>query len=138
MLLLLFGTRRWAIIVAVSNRSMLNHFYKMSKMGFSRRFVYTTVFFVILCYFSYLIIAFVKVQRHKPINFEEQKVHVPQIVAMSLGNNIHNIYPRKHPVRIIDGIMINDELDLLEIRLEELFPVVDHFIILEAILTRQN
>lgn len=41
-------------------------------------------------------------------------------------------------MRIFDGFMFNDELDLLEIRLHELQAVVDHFVLVEAPVTFQG
>ena len=36
-------------------------------------------------------------------------------------------------MKVIDAFMFFDELDLLEIRLHELDPLVDHFVIIEAL-----
>ena len=40
---------------------------------------------------------------------------------------------REVPMKVIDAFMFFDELDLLEIRLHELDPLVDHFVIIEAL-----
>ena len=37
-----------------------------------------------------------------------------------------------HRVAVWDSVLINDELDLLEARLQVLWPVVDHFVVVEA------
>jgi beta-1,4-mannosyl-glycoprotein beta-1,4-N-acetylglucosaminyltransferase len=42
------------------------------------------------------------------------------------------------PVRIFDGFTFNDEFDILEIRMNELYQVVDYFIVVEAPWTLQN
>jgi hypothetical protein len=63
---------------------------------------------------------------------------IPRAVTASLSNNPVELKPRKQPVHIIDGVIINDELDMLEVRLEELAEVVDYFIIVEAAYTLQN
>ncbi|KAJ7502915.1 glycosyltransferase family 17 protein [Mycena galericulata] len=39
---------------------------------------------------------------------------------------------RGFPVKVLDAILISTELDLLEIRMNELNPVVDHFYIIES------
>ncbi|CAG8627056.1 7457_t:CDS:1, partial [Acaulospora colombiana] len=45
---------------------------------------------------------------------------------------LHNWTPRKKRPKIFDAVIFSVELDLLEIRLRELWDVVDHFIILES------
>ena len=45
---------------------------------------------------------------------------------------LHNWKKRTNEVQIIDTIIFSMELDLLEIRIKELWPYVDHFIVLEA------
>jgi beta-1,4-mannosyl-glycoprotein beta-1,4-N-acetylglucosaminyltransferase len=45
---------------------------------------------------------------------------------------LHNWTPRETSPKVFDAIIFSIELDLLEIRLRELWDVVDHFIILES------
>ena len=45
---------------------------------------------------------------------------------------LHNWTFRETPPKVFDAIIFSNELDLLEIRLNELWEVVDHFIILES------
>jgi beta-1,4-mannosyl-glycoprotein beta-1,4-N-acetylglucosaminyltransferase len=45
---------------------------------------------------------------------------------------LHGWQRRAQEVQVIDTIIFSIELDLLEIRLKELWPFVDHFIVLEA------
>jgi beta-1,4-mannosyl-glycoprotein beta-1,4-N-acetylglucosaminyltransferase len=75
-----------------------------------------------------------------PIIFEPI-IDLPLVVHESLlriGLSTSDLKPRTEPVLIIDGFTINDELDMLEVRLEELWDVVDYFIVAEAKLTFQN
>ena len=46
--------------------------------------------------------------------------------------SIHNFTRRHTPPRVFDAFLFNSELDLLEIRLHELDPVVDKFILFET------
>lgn len=45
---------------------------------------------------------------------------------------LHNWKERKNEIKVIDSVIFSIELDLLEIRLKELWSYVDHFIVLEA------
>jgi beta-1,4-mannosyl-glycoprotein beta-1,4-N-acetylglucosaminyltransferase len=45
---------------------------------------------------------------------------------------LHGWTARKGNVRVIDAILMSNELDLLEIRLNELDSVVDYFFIVES------
>ena len=45
---------------------------------------------------------------------------------------LHNWKRRIKSVQVIDAVIFSVELDLLEIRIKELWPFVDHFIVLEA------
>lgn len=45
---------------------------------------------------------------------------------------LHNWKERTGQIKVIDAVIFSVELDLLEIRLKELWPHVDHFIVLEA------
>ena len=45
---------------------------------------------------------------------------------------LHNWKKRTNDVQVIDAVIFSVELHLLEIRIKELWPFVDHFIVLEA------
>ena len=46
--------------------------------------------------------------------------------------------PRLRPVRVIEGLMFNNELDMLELHLEELYDAVDAFVLVESGQTHQG
>ncbi|CAL5224980.1 g7757 [Coccomyxa viridis] len=50
----------------------------------------------------------------------------------------YSMVPRQTPATIYDAILFNDELDMLEIRLNELYDVVDHIVLVESATTHQN
>lgn len=62
--------------------------------------------------------------------------HLPHYYAenVSMGNlcHLHGWSLRSEPRRVFDGIIFSNELDMLEIRWNELYPYVNKFVILEA------
>ncbi|XP_073034032.1 uncharacterized protein [Primulina eburnea] len=62
--------------------------------------------------------------------------HLPHYYAenVSMGNlcNLHGWSLRSEPRRVFDGIIFSNELDMLEIRWNELYPYINKFVILEA------
>ncbi|KAL0484352.1 beta-mannosyl-glycoprotein 4-beta-N-acetylglucosaminyltransferase [Acrasis kona] len=70
---------------------------------------------------------------------QDVPIQLPKIISDSLvGHDVRAIKPRKTPILFIDGFTLNDELDMLELRIEELKHVVDYFVIVEAKFTFQN
>lgn len=55
-----------------------------------------------------------------------------------LGRLIATPFERSHRRRVFDCFMLNQELDILEVRLSELFNVVDVFVVIEASATHQG
>lgn len=68
---------------------------------------------------------------------EGPKHIIPHYYAEGLDINeqtckIHGWKPRKGTYKVLDAILMSSELDLLELRLNELDPVVDRFYIIES------
>lgn len=67
-----------------------------------------------------------------PPDFEHIPHYYAENVSMSHLCGIHGWSLRSEPRRVFDAIIFSHELDLLEIRWNELLPYVDKFVILEA------
>ena len=52
------------------------------------------------------------------------------VARRSIARHVESVSPR--PGRVVDAFIFFNELDLLEMRLEELFDVVDVFVLVEA------
>jgi hypothetical protein len=61
------------------------------------------------------------------------------VFGQSLRDNPYQksirVWPRDKPAKIIDACMFNNELDMLELRLLELSPVIDQFVLCESNVT---
>ncbi|XP_047325895.1 beta-1,4-mannosyl-glycoprotein 4-beta-N-acetylglucosaminyltransferase isoform X2 [Impatiens glandulifera] len=59
-------------------------------------------------------------------HFYAENVSIPQLCRL------HGWSPREHPRNVFDAIIFSNELDMLEIRWNELYPYVTKFVILES------
>jgi hypothetical protein len=50
----------------------------------------------------------------------------------------HQANPRTAPIRAVEGLMLNNELDMLLLHLQELYSVMDAFVIVESTQTHQG
>ncbi|KAL3825087.1 hypothetical protein ACJIZ3_021121 [Penstemon smallii] len=67
-----------------------------------------------------------------PLPFEQIPHYYAENVSMDYLCRLHGWSLRPEPRRVFDGIIFSNELDLLEIRWNELHPYVTKFVILEA------
>lgn len=67
-----------------------------------------------------------------PLQFEHLPHYYAENVSMENLCRLHGWSLRSKPRRVFDGIIFSNELDLLEIRWQELHPYVTKFVILEA------
>ncbi|XP_057967398.1 uncharacterized protein LOC131157344 [Malania oleifera] len=67
-----------------------------------------------------------------PPPFEHLPHYYAENVSMDHLCRLHGWSLRSKPRRIFDGIIFNNELDMLEIRWRELYPYVSKFVILES------
>ncbi|PIN09990.1 Beta-1,4-mannosyl-glycoprotein 4-beta-N-acetylglucosaminyltransferase [Handroanthus impetiginosus] len=67
-----------------------------------------------------------------PPSFEYLPHYYAENVSMDRLCHLHGWSLRSEPRKVFDGIIFSNELDLLEIRWNELYPYVTKFVILEA------